>query len=119
MDLRYADFTSPEVKIHAYSIMGGQTVLVPPEVNVGLHGCRRDGPVRPPRTRAGPAGRTSDEGPRLLAVGKVTVSAGSTDPLGLLTQIGRTLNESARFGEAPDYSVPSRYPRRRLRVQAS
>ncbi len=38
VDLRYADFTSPEVEIHAYSIMGGQTILVPPEVNVDLHG---------------------------------------------------------------------------------
>ena len=38
MDLRYADFTSPEVEIHAYSIMGGQTILVPPEVNVDLRG---------------------------------------------------------------------------------
>jgi hypothetical protein len=38
LDLRYADFTSPEVEIHSYSIMGGQTILVPPEVNVELHG---------------------------------------------------------------------------------
>ena len=38
VDLRYADFTSPEVEIHTYSIMGGQTILVPPEVNVELHG---------------------------------------------------------------------------------
>src|SRR6476659_927702 len=38
VDLRYADFTSPEVEIHTYSIMGGQTILVPPEVNVGLRG---------------------------------------------------------------------------------
>jgi hypothetical protein len=38
VDLRYADFTSPEVEIHSYSIMGGQTILVPPEVNVDLHG---------------------------------------------------------------------------------
>ena len=36
--LRYADFTSPEVEIHSYSIMGGQTILVPPEVNVDLRG---------------------------------------------------------------------------------
>jgi hypothetical protein len=35
--LRYADFTSPEV-VHSYSIMGGQTILVPPEVNVDLRG---------------------------------------------------------------------------------
>jgi len=26
------------VEIHSYSIMGGQTILVPPEVNVELHG---------------------------------------------------------------------------------
>jgi Domain of unknown function (DUF1707) len=38
IDLRYADFTSPEVEIRAYSIMGGQTVLVPPEVNVDVRG---------------------------------------------------------------------------------
>ena len=38
VDLRYADFTSPEVEIHSYSIFGGQTILVPPEVNVDLHG---------------------------------------------------------------------------------
>ncbi|EUA50750.1 hypothetical protein I552_1690 [Mycobacterium xenopi 3993] len=29
IDLRYADFTSTEVDIHAYSIMGGQTILLP------------------------------------------------------------------------------------------
>lgn len=38
MDLRYADFTSPNVEIHAYSILGGQTILLPPEVNVDVHG---------------------------------------------------------------------------------
>ncbi|CAN5179586.1 DUF1707 domain-containing protein [soil metagenome] len=38
VDLRYADFTSAEVEIHAYSIMGGQTILLPPEVNVSVHG---------------------------------------------------------------------------------
>jgi Domain of unknown function (DUF1707) len=38
IDLRYADFTSPEVEIRTYSIMGGQTILVPPEVNVDLRG---------------------------------------------------------------------------------
>lgn len=38
VDLRYADFTSPEVEIRSYSIMGGQTILVPPEVNVDAHG---------------------------------------------------------------------------------
>lgn len=38
VDLRYADFTSPEVTIHAYSIMGGQTILLPPEVNVEING---------------------------------------------------------------------------------
>jgi hypothetical protein len=38
VDLRYADFTSTEVEIHAYSIMGGQTILLPPEVNVEIHG---------------------------------------------------------------------------------
>jgi Domain of unknown function (DUF1707) len=38
IDLRYADFTSPQVEIHTYSICGGQTILVPPEVNVDVHG---------------------------------------------------------------------------------
>ncbi len=38
MDLRYADFTSAEVEIHAYSILGGQTILLPPEVNVEIEG---------------------------------------------------------------------------------
>ncbi len=38
IDLRYADFTSTEVDIRAYSIMGGQTILLPPEVNVDIHG---------------------------------------------------------------------------------
>jgi hypothetical protein len=38
VDLRYADFTSPDVEIHSYSIFGGQTFLIPPEVNVDLRG---------------------------------------------------------------------------------
>ncbi|KWX68387.1 DUF1707 domain-containing protein [Mycobacterium sp. NAZ190054] len=38
VDMRYADFTSPEVEIRSYSIMGGQTILVPPEVNVDTRG---------------------------------------------------------------------------------
>jgi len=38
VDLRYADFTSPDVEIHAYSILGAQTILLPPEVNVEVHG---------------------------------------------------------------------------------
>jgi hypothetical protein len=38
IDLRYADFTSPEVEIYSYSIMGGQTIVVPPEVNVEVRG---------------------------------------------------------------------------------
>lgn len=38
IDLRYADFTSSEVEIHSISIFGGQTILVPPEVNVDIHG---------------------------------------------------------------------------------
>jgi uncharacterized protein DUF1707 len=38
IDLRYADFTSADVEIHSYSICGGQTILVPPEVNVDLRG---------------------------------------------------------------------------------
>ncbi len=38
IDLRYADFTSADVEIHAYSILGGQTILLPPEVNVEIDG---------------------------------------------------------------------------------
>jgi hypothetical protein len=38
VDLRYADFTSTEVDIHAISIMGMQNILLPPEVNVEIHG---------------------------------------------------------------------------------
>lgn len=38
IDLRYADFTSPDVAIRAYSIMAGQTILLPPEVNVTVLG---------------------------------------------------------------------------------
>ncbi len=38
VDLRYADFTSPDVEIRSYSIMGGQTIVVPPEINLDLHG---------------------------------------------------------------------------------
>ncbi|UXA17194.1 DUF1707 domain-containing protein [Mycobacterium sp. SMC-4] len=38
VDLRYADFTAHDVEIRAYSIMGGQTILVPPEVNLDVHG---------------------------------------------------------------------------------
>ncbi len=38
IDLRYADFTSPDVEIHSYSVFGGQTILLPPEVNVDVHG---------------------------------------------------------------------------------
>lgn len=38
VDLRYADFTAHDVEIRAYSIMGGQTILVPPEVNLDVRG---------------------------------------------------------------------------------
>src|ERR1700742_4578513 len=38
IDLRYADFTSPEVESHATSIMGAQPILRPPEVNVEITG---------------------------------------------------------------------------------
>jgi len=38
VDLRYADFTSADVEIHAYSIFGGQTIVLPPEVNVDING---------------------------------------------------------------------------------
>lgn len=38
VDMRYADFTSTEVELRVYSIMGAQTILLPPEVNVEIHG---------------------------------------------------------------------------------
>lgn len=38
IDLRYADFTSHEVEIRSYSVFGGQTILLPPEVNVDVRG---------------------------------------------------------------------------------
>lgn len=38
VDLRYADFTAHDVEIRSYSIMGGQTILVPPEVNIDVDG---------------------------------------------------------------------------------
>lgn len=38
VDLRYADFTSTEVEIKAYSVMGAQTILLPPEINVEIDG---------------------------------------------------------------------------------
>ena len=38
LDLRYVDFTSTEVDIHAVSIMSAQNILLPPEVNVEIRG---------------------------------------------------------------------------------
>ena len=38
IDLRYADFTTTDVEITSYSIFGGQTILLPPELNVDVHG---------------------------------------------------------------------------------
>lgn len=38
IDMRYADFTSHEVEIRSYSVFGGQTILLPPEVNVDVRG---------------------------------------------------------------------------------
>ena len=38
IDLRYADFTAADVEIRSYSIFGGQTILLPPEVNVVVRG---------------------------------------------------------------------------------
>lgn len=38
VDLRYADFTSTDVEIRSYSIMGGQTIVIPPEINVDIQG---------------------------------------------------------------------------------
>lgn len=38
IDFRYADFTAADVEIHSYSIFGGQTILLPPELNVVVEG---------------------------------------------------------------------------------
>ena len=38
IDLRYADFTAADVEITSYSIFGGQTILLPPELNVVVRG---------------------------------------------------------------------------------
>ena len=38
IDLRYADFTSTDVEIRSYSVFGGQTILLPPELNVDVRG---------------------------------------------------------------------------------
>ena len=54
IDLRYADFTCPDVEIHSYSIFGGQTILLPPEVNVDVRGVGRDGRIRPRRRTGSP-----------------------------------------------------------------
>ncbi len=56
VDLRYADFTSPDVDIHAYSIMGGQTILVPPEVNVKVEGVGVMGGFERPAEQTGTPG---------------------------------------------------------------
>ncbi len=53
VDMRYADFTSPEVEIHTFSIMGGQTILVPPEVNIDLRGHGVMGTFAHPDTEQG------------------------------------------------------------------
>lgn len=56
VDLRYADFTSPDVDIRAYSIMGGQTILVPPEVNVKVEGVGVMGGFERPDEQTGTPG---------------------------------------------------------------
>ncbi len=70
IDLRYADFTSTEVEIRAYSIMGVQTILLPPGSQCGHPRPRGDGRLRPHRHRPGHARCTQGDGPRLLAVGR-------------------------------------------------
>ena len=70
VDLRYADFTSPEVEIHSYSIFGGQTILVPPEVNVDLHGVGVMGTFDHSVPGEGSPGAPSVRHSRLLPVGQ-------------------------------------------------
>ena len=43
IDLRYADFTSSRGRDPRVFDLGGQTILLPPEVNVDVRGRRRDG----------------------------------------------------------------------------
>ena len=69
VDLRYADFTSPDVEIHSYSIFGGQTILIPPEVNVDLRGVGVMGVFEQSVSGDGHRARRACD-PRLFAVGQ-------------------------------------------------
>ncbi|GAB5901319.1 hypothetical protein OKHIL_71280 [Mycolicibacterium mageritense] len=70
VDLRYADFTAPDVEIRTYSIFGGQTILVPPGSQRRRQRPRRDGQLRPQRDRRGDARRPQGAHSGLLAVGQ-------------------------------------------------
>ncbi|RWA20560.1 hypothetical protein MBRU_02570 [Mycolicibacterium brumae DSM 44177] len=56
VDLRYADFTSSEVEIKAYSIMGIQSILAPPEINVVVEGTKLMGNIEDAASGSGASG---------------------------------------------------------------
>ena len=68
IDLRYADFTAADVEIHSYSIFGGQTILLPPELNVVVGASASW--VRSTTRRRGLPRRTARHHSRVLAVGQ-------------------------------------------------
>ena len=70
VDLRYADFTSSEVTIHAYSFLGGQTILLPPEVNVEIKGFGVMGGFEHDVDRDGYAGCPAHDHLGFFAVGR-------------------------------------------------
>ena len=96
VDLRYADFTSPEVEIHSYSIMGGQTILVPPEVNVDLRGVGVMGTFDQSVNGEGTPRRAVRANPRLLAVGQGRRQAQEAQRPSSLTHIGPSLMRRGR-----------------------
>ena len=119
VDLRYADFTSPEVEIHSYSIMGGQTILVPPEVNVDLHGVGVMGTFDQSVDGEGSPGAPSCESAVFRYGAASASSARSAAPTALRKppkrKIGRARSEPARFVGASDYGCAVRCRRRHPR----
>ena len=70
IDLRYADFTSTEVDIHATSIMGGADHPAAARGQRRDQGPRRDGRLRASRRGRGHTGCADRADPRLLTVGR-------------------------------------------------
>ena len=129
VDLRYADFTSPEVEIHTYSIMGAQTILVPPEINVDLRGVGVMGTF----DHLDDSGKGLPGAPQVKVRGfslwgKVAVKRKKRKnrlTFSLQTQIGRPPLEPARFVEISDWldseppADPSPPPPRPIFLRAS